>query len=91
VHTLTERWLLGQLKLVLLSHESPAIRESWFGEDGYPTASLHAIHDTSVIIRVVAREVVEGNVIRVERFGRIIEDRYGLIGGGEFKMPEPLF
>jgi len=91
VHTLTERWLLGQLKLVLLSHESPAIRENWFGEDGYPTASLHAIHDASVIVRVVAREVVEGNVVRIERFGRIIEDRYGLIGAGEFRIPDPLF
>jgi len=79
------------LKLVLLSHESPAIRENWFGEDEYPTASLHAIHNASVIIRVVAREVVEGNVVRIERFGRIIEDRYGLIGTGEFKILDPLF
>jgi hypothetical protein len=37
----------------------------------------------------VAREVVEGNVVRVERFSRVIEDRYGLIGAGKFKIPEP--
>jgi hypothetical protein len=95
VHNLAQRWMGNPLKVVLLSHESPAFKESFHGEDGYPTSAWKAIHDVSLVVRLIAREVTEGGAVRVERVGKIVEDRYGIIlkNNAErvFNLPEPLF
>jgi len=47
------------------------------------------------VVRLIAREVTEGSAVRVERVGKIVEDRYGIILKSNakrvFNLPEPLF
>ena len=96
-HRLMEAWAMGNLKIILVNHESPAINEPFFGEETYPTSAKKALHDVGIVVRLYTREVTEGNVVRVERVGRIILDRYGLFTKDTlnnpvyFNLPEPLF
>jgi|ECHhosMinimDraft_1075155.scaffolds.fasta_scaffold08467_2 RecA/RadA recombinase len=97
VHRLMEAWAMGNLKVILINHESPSINEPFFGEDTYPTSAKKALHDVGIVVRLFTREVTEGNVVKVERVGKVILDRYGLLTKDTlnnpiyFALPEPLF
>ena len=95
VHLLTLRWVQTkrQIKVILITHESPAVGKLWHGEDGAPTTAQHSVHDISMVIRVVMRENYDeaGELISVERIGKIVMDRYSVIGAGKiFYLPQPV-
>jgi hypothetical protein len=97
VHRLMEAWAMGGLKVILINHESPAINEPFFSEDAYPTSAKKALHDVGIVVRLFTRDVTEGNVVKTERVGKVILDRYGLLTKDTlnnpiyFTLPEPLF
>jgi len=95
VHILALKWVQTkrQIKVVLITHESPAVGKLWHGEDGAPTTAQHSIHDISMVIRVVMRESYNevGELISVERIGKVVMDRYNIIGAGRiFYLPQPI-
>jgi len=95
VHLLALRWVQTkrQIKVILITHESPAVGKLWYGEDGAPTTAQHSIHDVSMVIRVLMRESYDetGELISVERIGKIVMDRYNVIGAGKvFYLPQPV-
>jgi Cdc6-like AAA superfamily ATPase len=95
VHLLALRWVQTkrQIKVVLITHESPAVGKLWYGEDGVPTTAQHSIHDMSMVIRIVMRESYDeaGELVSVERIGKVVMDRYNVIGAGKiFYLPQPV-
>ncbi len=95
VHLLALKWvqLKRQIKVILITHESPSVGRLWHGEDGAPTTAQHSIHDISMVIRIVMRENYDetGELVSVERIGRVIMDRYNVIGAGRiFYLPQPV-
>ena len=95
VHLLTLRWVQTkrQIKVILITHESPAIGKLWYGEDGAPTTAQHSMHDISMAIRVLMRESYDeaGELVSVERIGKVVMDRYNEIGAGKiFYLPQPV-
>jgi len=86
----------GQLRVILIAHESPAISEFYL-EDTYPTSARKALYDADIVIRILLREVTEGNTVKVARVGKVILDRYGVLSKDTlsnpiyFMLPEPLF
>ena len=95
VHLLALKWvqLKRQIKVILITHESPAVGKLWHGEDGAPTTAQHSIHDVSLVIRLVMRENYSesGELISVERIGKVVMDRYNVIGAGKiFYLPQPV-
>jgi len=95
VHLLALRWVQTkrQIKVILITHESPAVGKMWHGEDGAPTTAQHSIHDVSMVIRVLIRESYDetGELVSVERVGKIVMDRYNVIGAGKiFYLPQPV-
>jgi len=95
VHLLALKWvqLKRQIKVILITHESPAVGRLWHGEDGAPTTAQHSIHDVSLVIRLVMRENYSesGELISVERIGKVVMDRYNVIGAGKiFYLPQPV-
>ncbi|MCG2892910.1 MAG: ATP-binding protein [Vulcanisaeta sp.] len=95
VHLLAMKWvqLKRQIKVILITHESPSVGRLWHGEDGAPTTAQHSIHDVSMVIRIVMRENYDetGELVSVERIGRVIMDRYNVIGAGRiFYLPQPV-
>jgi hypothetical protein len=97
VHRLIEAWAMGGLKVILINHESPAIRGDFYNEDTYPTSARKALHDSVIVIRLFTREVTEGNIVKIVRVGKVILDRYGILTKDTlnnpiyFSLPEPLF
>jgi hypothetical protein len=95
VHLLALRWVQTkrQIKVILITHESPSVGKLWHGEDGAPTTAQHSVHDISMVIRIVMRENYDetGELISVERIGKIVMDRYNVIGAGRiFYLPQPI-
>ena len=95
VHLLALRWVQTkrQIKVILITHESPSVGKLWHGEDGAPTTAQHSVHDISMVIRVVTRENYDetGELISVERVGKVVMDRYNVIGAGKiFYLPQPV-
>jgi len=95
VHLLALRWVQSkrQIKVILITHESPAVGKLWYGEDGAPTTAQHSVHDISMVIRIVMRENYNevGELVSVERIGKIVMDRYNVIGAGKiFYLPQPV-
>ena len=95
VHLLALRWVQTkrQIKVILITHESPAVGKLWHGEDGAPTTAQHSMHDVSMVIRVLVRENYDevGELVSVERIGKIVMDRYNVIGAGKiFYLPQPV-
>ncbi len=95
VHLLALRWVQTkrQIKVILITHESPAVGKLWYGEDGAPTTAQHSMHDVSMVVRIVMRENYDetGELISVERIGRVVMDRYNVIGAGKiFYLPQPV-
>jgi len=95
VHLLALRWVQTkrQIKVILITHESPAVGKLWYGEDGAPTTAQHSMHDVSMVIRVLMRESYDetGELVSVERIGKIVMDRYNVIGAGKiFYLPQPV-
>jgi len=95
VHLLALRWvqLKRQIKVILITHESPAVGKLWHGEDGAPTTAQHSVHDISMMVRIVMRENYNetGELISVERIGKVVMDRYNVIGAGKvFFLPQPV-
>ena len=95
VHLLALRWVQTkrQIKVILITHESPAVGKLWHGEDGAPTTAQHSVHDISMVVRVVMRENYDetGELISVERVGKVVMDRYNVIGAGKiFYLPQPV-
>jgi len=95
VHLLALRWVQTkrQIKVILITHESPSVGKLWHGEDGAPTTAQHSVHDISMVIRIVMRENYDetGELISVERIGRVVMDRYNVIGAGKiFYLPQPV-
>jgi len=95
VHILALKWVLTkrQIKVVLITHESPSVGKLWHGEDGAPTTAQHSIHDVSMVVRIVMRENYDetGELVSVERIGRVVMDRYNVIGAGKiFYLPQPI-
>jgi len=95
VHLLSLKWvqLKRQIKVILITHESPAVGKLWYGEDGAPTTAQHSMHDVSMVIRIVMRENYDetGELVSVERIGRVVMDRYNVIGAGKiFYLPQPV-
>jgi len=95
VHLLALRWVQTkrQIKVILITHESPAVGKLWHGEDGAPTTAQHSVHDISMVIRIVTRENYNetGELVSVERIGKIVMDRYNIIGAGKiFYLPQPV-
>ena len=95
VHLLALRWVQTkrQIKVILITHESPAIGKLWYGEDGAPTTAQHSMHDVSMVIRILMRENYDetGELVSVERIGKIVMDRYNVIGAGKiFYLPQPV-
>jgi len=96
-HRLIEAWTMGGLKVILINHESPAIRMGFYSEDAYPTSAQKALHDSGIVIRLFTREVTEGNTVKIARIGKVILDRYNFLTKDApnnpvyFTLPEPLF
>jgi len=95
VHLLALRWVQTkrQIKVILITHESPAIGKLWYGEDGAPTTAQHSMHDVSMAVRIVMRENYDetGELVSVERIGKVVMDRYNEIGAGKiFYLPQPV-
>jgi len=95
VHAISMKWtsLKLQLKAILITHRSPAIGRMWHGEPETPTTAQHSLHDVSMVIRIFERSKVDelGNVIAKERIGKIVFDRYNVIGVGKiFYLPQPI-
>jgi len=95
VHLLALRWVQTkrQIKVILITHESPAIGRLWYGEDGAPTTAQHSMHDVSMVIRILMRESYDetGELVSVERIGKVVMDRYNEIGAGKiFYLPQPV-
>ena len=95
VHLLALRWVQTkrQIKVILITHESPAIGKLWYGEDGAPTTAQHSMHDVSMVIRILIRESYDelGELVSVERIGKVVMDRYNEIGAGKiFYLPQPV-
>jgi len=95
VHLLALRWVQTkrQIKVILITHESPAVGRLWYGEDGAPTTAQHSMHDVSMVVRIVMRENYDetGELISVERIGRVVMDRYNVVGAGRiFYLPQPI-
>ena len=95
VHLLALRWIQTkrQIKVILITHESPAVGKLWYGEDGSPTTAQHSMHDVSMVIRILMRENYDetGELVSVERIGKIVMDRYNVIGAGRiFYLPQPI-
>ncbi len=95
VHLLALRWVQTkrQIKVILITHESPAIGKLWYGEDGAPTTAQHSMHDVSMVVRILMRESYDetGELVSVERIGKIVMDRYNEIGAGKiFYLPQPV-
>jgi len=95
VHLLALRWVQTkrQIKVILITHESPAVGKLWHGEDGAPTTAQHSVHDISMVIRIVTRENYNetGELVSVERIGKIVMDRYNIIGASKiFYLPQPV-
>jgi len=95
VHAISMKWTLLklQLKAVLITHRSPAIGKTWHGESESPTTAQHSMHDVSMVIRIFERDKVDelGNVIAKERIGKIVLDRYNVVGAGKiFYLPQPI-
>jgi len=95
VHLLALRWVQTkrQIKVILITHESPAIGKLWYGEDGAPTTAQHSMHDVSMAVRVLMRENYDetGELVSVERIGKVVMDRYNEIGAGKiFYLPQPV-
>ena len=95
VHLLALRWVQTkrQIKVVLITHESPAVGKLWYGEDGAPTTAQHSMHDISMVIRILMRESYDeaGDLVSVERIGKIVMDRYNVVGAGKiFYLPQPV-
>ena len=95
VHLLALKWvqLKRQIKVILITHESPSVGRLWHGEDGAPTTAQHSVHDISMVIRIVMRENYDetGELVSVERIGRVVMDRYNVIGAGKiFYLPQPV-
>jgi len=95
VHLLSLKWVQTkrQIKVILITHESPAVGKLWYGEDGAPTTAQHSMHDVSMVIRVLVRENYNevGELVSVERIGRVVMDRYNIIGAGKiFYLPQPV-
>ena len=95
VHLLALRWVQTkrQIKVILITHESPAIGKLWYGEDGAPTTAQHSMHDVSMVIRILIRESYGelGELVSVERIGKVVMDRYNVIGAGKnFYLPPPV-
>jgi len=95
VHAISMKWTLLklQLKAVLITHRSPAIGKTWHGESESPTTAQHSMHDVSMVIRIFERDKVDelGNVIAKERIGKIVLDRYNVVGAGKiFYLPQPV-
>jgi Cdc6-like AAA superfamily ATPase len=95
VHLLALRWVQTkrQIKVILITHESPAVGKLWYGEDGAPTTAQHSMHDISMVIRVLMRESYDetGELVSVERVGKVVMDRYNVIGAGKiFYLPQPI-
>jgi len=95
VHAISMKWSLLklQLKAILITHRSPAIGRTWHGEQEAPTTAQHSMHDVSMAIRIFERNKVDelGNVITKERIGKIVLDRYNVVGEGKiFYLPQPI-
>ena len=95
VHLLSLKWVQSkrQIKVILITHESPSVGRLWYGEDGAPTTAQHSMHDVSMVVRIVMRENYDetGELISVERIGRVVMDRYNVIGAGKiFYLPQPV-
>jgi hypothetical protein len=95
VHLLALKWvqLKRQIKVILITHESPAVGKLWHGEDGAPTTAQHSMHDVSMVVRILMRENYDetGELISVERIGKIVMDRYNVVGAGKvFYLPQPI-
>jgi len=95
VHLLALRWVQTkrQIKVILITHESPAVGKLWYGEDGAPTTAQHSMHDVSMVIRILMRESYDeaGELVSVERIGKVVMDRYNEIGAGKiFYLPQPI-
>jgi len=95
VHALSVPWALmkTQLKAILITHRSPAIGRSWHGESEAPTTAQHSMHDVSMVIRIFEREKYDelGKLVTKERIGKIVMDRYNVIGAGKiFYLPQPV-
>jgi len=97
VHRLIEAWVMGGLKVILINHESPEIKEEFYDEETYPTSAKKALHDSVIVVRLFTRKVAEGNVVKIVRVGKVILDRYGILAKDApnnpvyFTLPEPLF
>jgi len=87
----------GQLKVLLIAHESPVVSGEFYREDTYPTSTRKALYDADIVVKVLLREVTEGNTIKIVRIGKVILDRYGILTKDSFNnpvyftLPEPLF
>ena len=95
VHIISMKWALLklQLKAILITHRSPAIGKTWHGESEAPTTAQHSMHDVGMVIRIFERDKVDelGNVIAKERIGKIVFDRYNVVGVGKiFYLPQPV-
>jgi adenosyl cobinamide kinase/adenosyl cobinamide phosphate guanylyltransferase len=95
VHLLALRWVQTkrQIKVILITHESPAIGKLWYGEDGAPTTAQHSMHDVSMVVRILMRESYDetGELVSVERIGKVVMDRYNEVGAGKiFYLPQPV-
>jgi hypothetical protein len=51
------------------------------------------MHDVSMVIRILMRESYDetGELVSVERIGKVVMDRYNEIGAGKiFYLPQPV-